>query len=351
MTSPMTSHHRASHHRGLSNNGNTCYLNSAIQALCHTQPLRTYFTTGPWEKHRHDDRKGHAMTGEFAELMGKLWASKDEGADYVNPMGFVRSFIRHAQEVGSDEIRFGAQADAAEAIQIILDGIHTQQAREVRMAIIGDTSTPERAAMAKALNSWSQFFRKEYSLIMETFYGQSQTRISCKKCKASTVNYEPWGMLKLPIPGAEKAGSPAPTFQECLRANFATETLDDYTCDTCKTRGVAEISHHLSNIPKYMIVTLKRFTNTGSKVRARIPYNPDLIDLSEWAAWHTPAESRFRVYATIEHMGSSRGGHYLMRARSDDKWLVYDDGSCYPSPNGGEAGPDTYVLFLERIDK
>ena len=47
-------------------------------------------------------------------------------------------------------------------------------------------------------------------------------------------------------------------------------------------------------------------------------------------------------------MGSSRGGHYIMRAREGTDWLIYDDASVSHSPIGGAAGPDTYVLFLER---
>jgi ubiquitin C-terminal hydrolase len=47
-------------------------------------------------------------------------------------------------------------------------------------------------------------------------------------------------------------------------------------------------------------------------------------------------------------MGSTRFGHYVMRARDKGEWLIYDDGAVHPSPIGGGAGPDTYMLFLER---
>ena len=53
--------------------------------------------------------------------------------------------------------------------------------------------------------------------------------------------------------------------------------------------------------------------------------------------------------STVEHMGGSRGGHYCMRTREKEEWLVYDDGRVGPSPIGGDAGPDTYMLFLEMI--
>jgi ubiquitin C-terminal hydrolase len=276
----------------------------------------------------------------------------------IAPSKFMREFVKFAVEI-NDEIRFGAQADAAEAIQILLDGLHTQQAREVSMKIRGEAKTPEAAEYIKSLESWASFYHKEYSPIAENFYGQTRNRMVCE-CGAASARYEPWGVFKVPIPGADKPGAPAPTLQACIASALEAETLDDYTCDTCKKKGTVRMDRTISRFPSHMILCLKRFTNTGNKVRARIHYDPDSVDFSDWLAWPTlqPArDARYRVYATIEHMGSSRFGHYIMRAREPsskdgsgtDTWLVYDDSNCLVSPVGGVAGPDTYTLFLERI--
>jgi ubiquitin C-terminal hydrolase len=332
--------------RGIANVGNTCYLNSAFQALRHAHPFADYFA-GPWQAHHHPDRKGHELAEETAAMVAAL---KEADAGPVIPSKFVRAFLKLAHEI-NDDISFGTQADAAEAVQILLDGLHTQLAREVRMEITGGARTKEQEELVKSLESWAQFFRKEYSPLVDAFYGQTQTRVRCVACNAASARYEPWNVLKLPIPGAEKAGAPAPTLQECLAACFAAETVEDYSCEACKAKG-AKIEHAASRLPTHLILSLKRFTNTGAKVRARIPYDENNIDLSEWLAWpamQSAAQARYRVFATVEHLGSSRGGHYIMRARgADDEWLIYDDGSVRPSANGGAAGPDTYMLFLER---
>lgn len=337
--------------QGIANVGNTCYLNSAFQALRHSKPFTDYFGSDAWLAHRHPDRKGHALAEQTSALVKGLRAG-----EAISPRPFVKEFVEFAREI-NDEIRYGAQADAAEAIQILLDGLHTQQAREVRMDITGAATTPEQEELVKSLESWAGFFRKEYSTLVDNFYGQTQTRIICTECGARSTRYEPWGVLKLPIPNAEKAGAPAPTLQECLSAAFVSETIDDYACDGCKKKGAARMDHAISRYPSHLILSLKRFTNTGAKVRARIPYDENAIDLTEWRAWSTlQSTARYRVVSTIEHMGSSRGGHYCMRSRGSsssgsDSWHVYDDSSVYKSPTGGAAGPDTYMLFLERIQK
>jgi ubiquitin carboxyl-terminal hydrolase 2/21 len=335
--------------RGLANVGNTCYLNSAIQLLRHAEPLRRLFADEGWKRWRHEDRKALALTDETAALIAALNSPVDDGVRALVPRRFVAEFVRFGREF-NDQIAIGAQADAAEAVQIILDALHTQLSREVRMQIQGDRQTREQREMIASLESWTTFFRKEYSPIIEHFFGQTQTTVVCDSCRGTSTRCEPWSVLKLPIPGADKAGSPAPTLQECMAANFATETLEDYQCDACKTRGPARMMHALSRFPDHLVLSLKRFTNTGAKVRARIPYDEHLIDLSAWRAWPTmQGLQRYRVMGTIEHLGGSRGGHYCMRAMEGDKWYTYDDGQVHATAAGGQAGPDTYVLLLQRI--
>jgi len=339
-----------SNHRGIANIGNTCYLNSAIQALRYTPIFRDYFTTDKWTAHSNDKRAGHELTKETAALVSELCATTGPTRTLI-PGRFVKSFVAAAREV-NDEIFYGAQADAAEAVHILLDTLHTHLAREVSMTVRGEAKTHAAAEYVKSLESWSAFFHKEYSPLLDMFYGQTRSRVVCDRCGAKSDRYEPWNVLELPIPGADKAGGAAPTLRECMAARFDSEKLEDYACERCGDKGAATKEHAVSRYPQYLILSLKRFTNAGAKVRARIPYDEANVDLADWRAWTSlqpRAAAAYRVYATIEHLGSCRGGHYIMRARDNGAWIIYDDAMVHPSPIGGAAGPDTYMLFLERL--
>lgn len=339
---------------GMANIGNTCFLNVTIQALRYTKPLAEYFCSDSWKKHRHANRKGYDMAQQFSEIFTILCTEAANRT--VVPSKFVQAFFSFAKESNFEDIQQGGQADAPEAIQLLLDGLHIQQSREVEMTIAGKANTQDEAELIKSLESWSTFFRKEYSPIVDIFFGQTQMRVVCESCNHTHTRYEPWELLKAPIPGAEKQGSPAPTLMECIAATFNTEKLDDYVCDTCKQKNTTRIEPRISRFPDHMILSLKRFTNTGSKVRAKITYDENLVDLSQWIAWPSlqrKDSAMYRVYAVIDHMGGFRGGHYMMRARDDNgsqsEWLMYDDASCTNTPLNGSPTPDTYVIFLEKI--
>jgi ubiquitin C-terminal hydrolase len=371
--------------RGLGNLGNTCYLNSAVQCLRHTKAFADLLCGDTWSRWDRPEREGHALLRDSAALTRALCEPIAPGA-YVVPGTFVRTFVTFASK-RSDEFYFGAQADSAEALQILLDGIHTQIAREVQMTVRGTPATPATQQYVKSLESWAGFFRKEYSPILDMFYGQTQTRLVCERCGNVSDRYEPWNILKVPIPGATVQGAVAPTLADCLAAAMESEHLEDYACDVCADReravlraeaeaaataagpgisgeleetlkrhtskGPARKEHAISRYPPNLILCLKRFTNLGQKVRARIPYEEDNINLASWRAWPTlqaSKDAQYRVTATIEHLGSCRGGHYIMRGRSDvdGSWRIYDDNRVSMSPIGGGAGPDTYILFLER---
>lgn len=342
MTTIMTT----SGKHGLRNLGNTCYLNSAIQALFSVPFMAEYFGSPEWEKHLHSDRPGEALAKETAAIIDMMNSSTQS---VIVPGAFVKSFVTFASEL-NDEIRPGRQACSAETIQVLLDGLHMQLARKVTMNITGRGSTPERIEMLESLQSWSRFYKEEYSPIIDKMYGQILSRIQCS-CGRTSNSYEPFNVLKLPIPGAEVAGATAPILDECISSYFSSEVMDDFTCEACKERGTSKKQLSISRYPKYLTVMLKRYTTKGHKVQARIPYDEHTIEFTKHRAWpmlQKEETARYSLRATIEHAGSRHFGHYVSRVKKGEKWYLFDDASISECLAGGAAGPNTYVLFLER---
>ena len=339
---------------GLANIGNTCFLNVVLQALRLSPAIGELFLSNPTVmiEPRIESTRGRLLRA-FQILIRDFWKHVPVGnSNRLIPHGFFHSLHNVLRSTENDWYRPGQQADAAEALQYILDSLHDAMYKAVVMDVVGHAHNKSEAKQLKALESWAQFHRKEYSPIIGHFYGQTQASITCKKCGNVSERYEPWLMIKAPIPGANVVGGPAPTLSTCLDAAFTSEDIDDYHCDTCKQKGAATMSTRISRLPPTLILSIKRFTNENHKVRGRIAWDLENTDFTPWMAFprdpfgDNSALPVYESYAVIEHHGSSHGGHYRMYARQIDEWFEYDDSSVQPVTPDTVITADSYIVFM-----
>jgi ubiquitin C-terminal hydrolase len=197
--------------------GNTCFMNSTLQCLAHTDPLRRYFLSGEYEKDLNRDNPlgtGGDMATEFATLLAEMWGTaapssgrKIETSSYVSsassvvyPRDFKFTLGKHAEQfVGYD------QHDSQELATYLLDALHEDTNRVTKKPYVEKAEQgedePDDVAAKKA---WDLHLKREDSRVLENFMGQVKSRVQCCKegCGRVSTTFDPFMYLSVPIPGS-----------------------------------------------------------------------------------------------------------------------------------------------------
>lgn len=330
---------------GLVNLGNTCFMNSAIQCLSHTTELTQYFLTEAYKNNINKKSKRINVLEQWARLINGMWDSNC----IVSPNSFNRTIRILAAENGLSNFTGFSQNDVEEFLIFFIDSLHDALLREVTIHISGKVVNDIDKMAIESMKTWKNYFKNNYSKIIELFYSQLVSSISSDGDVLSRT-YDPVCFISLPIPADVKS----PSIIDCFNLFTSDEILDDdnkYQHPKTKEYVNATKNVKFWSLPTVLLISFKRFNNSRHKISKVIDFPIHNLDLSDYCLGYDKHKQKFDLFGICNHSGGSGGGHYYSYCKTADSNEWYNFNDTHVSKMNDESQlitSEAYVLFYRK---
>lgn len=320
---------------GLTNLGNTCFMNTIVQCLNNTLDFSKYFISDSWKEDINDKKEKH-LVEQWVHLCKGLWYKNA----VITPTSFHKIVQITALSKGYPEFSGFSQNDSQEFLQFFLECMHNGLSREVIMNINGEVQCELDKMELEATKQWVNYFKNDYSPIIDMFYGQLYSKITNDKNNEKSETYEPFSNLALEIPDGENID-----LYKCLNNFCKSEELDGFgDSDKNYTKSLS-----LWKTPKYLIIFFKRFDNRGRKKNVLVNFPINSLNLGKYVLGYDQDDSSYELYGISNHTGNTMGGHYYAYIKNfDNNWYKYNDKFVSKLEESDLVTPQAYCLFYRK---
>lgn len=328
-------------HTGLDNIGNTCYINTMLQMLMSISELNEYFLSDEYVEDMNKRLKIRIMNNQNTNtnyfLLTRSYSNMILELHNKNHDSYTPKNICNELTLHHPEFIQGTQQDSPESLIVMLDSFHESIKYELVLNVSGIIKNKIDQLMLDSANSIDS---KNYSKIYDLFSARILQYVVCKEDDRNneilSKRFEPYLQTMLEIP------NDAETIYDCLDEFFTDESLDEdnlFFDEKSSKKVNADICKKFINLPKYLIIVLKRFkqNNMGmiigkNKSKIAIPIDDDYLDLSDYTIGYDKNDSKYELISVGLHSGGLHGGHYYSYAKNtkDNKYYVYNDLSVKP---------------------
>ncbi len=323
---------------GMSNLGNTCYINSVIQIISNTHELSDYLIKVKELKNVNE----HVITKEWIDLYKLMW---DKNV-IISPNRFIKLLKETARKLNHDMFSEYSQQDATEFFYFFTDCIHTSlNLNDFSTEIVPCLKTNK--ILTKYISKYNEtecsIIKKTYNLfILEEYYHNNKIVIQ---------KVEPTIMLDVPIPVMKNKEDI--TLEICLDYYFKNENLEGenawYDEKTKEKKDVIKKTK-IVLFPDVLIIHLKRWDHKLKKNNKTVEYNKDILDMKKYTDTNVK-NTKYTLFGIINHEGNIFGGHYYSYIKNENnKWYNFNDTSVKEIRNVNSiVNKHNYCLFYRKI--
>lgn len=326
---------------GLVNFGCTCYFNTAIQCMFNVKLFRDFVLK------QEELPTSATLMLELQSLFQDMDMSSTFSSS-VSPHNMLNTIkISMGSLMEIDE-----QNDIQEFTVMFLDKLNACISHQLHRSellhhidLSNNLAAPAYTRFLAGLAAnWFISHKKEYSNLIDVFYGQQTNQIQCGQCNHISHVCETFVCLPLSF-------NESPTIESMLADYMKHEILDGRTCDACKTQCDGTKMHKISRMPQTLMICIQRFKHSGTvtrKIHTKVDV-PEHLDLNDFAI-HNMMRSKYTLASIACHFGSANNGHYVAVCKHNDMWFAYDDTNCHKLKGYDEIDASTYYMMVYERD-
>ncbi|KAI3679973.1 hypothetical protein L2E82_50709 [Cichorium intybus] len=321
--------------RGLNNLGNTCFMNSVLQALLHAPPFRNYFLSG---RHNQDSCRKTSndrlcLSCDIDVICSAVFSG--DRAPY-SPAQFLYSWWRLSENLACYE-----QQDAHEFFMSVLDRIHEKE---------GKTRNTNKDT------------GDCHCVVHRAFSGLLRSDVTCTTCGFTSTTYDPCVDISLDLntntnhtlhiasnKAQKSTETGISTLTSCLDLFTRPEKLGSdqkLFCQNCQERHESVKQMSIRRLPLVLCLHVKRFEHSLVRKASRkidrhlqFPFSLDMTPyvsssivrkrfgnrIFAFEGDESEISTNFEVFAVITHSGMLESGHYVTYLRLNEQWYKCDD--------------------------
>ncbi|KAE8710503.1 Ubiquitin carboxyl-terminal hydrolase 22 [Hibiscus syriacus] len=272
--------------RGLNNLGNTCFMNSVLQALLYAPPMRNYFLSDHHNRDQCMKRTGKklCLLCDIGVLVSAMFSC--DRSPY-SPAQFLYSWWQHSSNLASYE-----EQDAHEFFISVLDGVHEKE--------------------SKARN-YSKGDEDCQCIAHRAFSGLLRSDVVCRTCGFTSTNYDPCVDIS----------------RNLDTVNSTTEHVAVKPLKPDEKMGLSTLSGCLN------LFTREERSRFGNRLFAFEYENTD-------------SSAEYTIFAKITHSGMLESGHYVTYLRLKNQWYKCYDAWISEVDEEIVRASQCYMLFYVR---
>lgn len=318
---------------GLSNLGNTCFLNAVVQVLSHTYELHEFLDKKTYRS-RLNNKFDSILLLEWDELRTLLWSKHG----CVAPLKFVKTVQELARIKGIDMFSGFHQNDLTEFLCMVIDCFHNALSREVKMNITGTSTTEKDVIALKCYEQIKARYTTDYSEMLKIFYGVHVSILE-KVTDGEQISTVPESFFRIhlaippPPPPKKTESNTMTTLLDCFDLYIEPEKLDGDNCFKVEeTNESIEVMKRIMfwSLPDILVLDFKRFYYqfTNVKTQQLVDFPLSDLDLSKYVIGYKKETYIYDLYGICNHVGSATNGHYTSFVKNaNGKWYHYNDTS------------------------